>query len=228
MVAALLAALWCLGSFYYALALPLMIKGLVLMALGLGLGVAATADGVRLPMQATAGAAPAPSAVAYALIAASVFATGAFAMNTIVTKELVLRDGRQIYVQLAPVDPRSLMQGDFMALRFVLPPVPEALKSETALVGMATIDGRGLARITRIAALSAKPAGNERQIMLTYKGRWTIATDAFFFKEGTGKRYEAARYGIFKLAEDGSAVLTGLADDKFVEIRSPLAEPRAN
>ena len=36
------------------------------------------------------------------------------------SKEKLLADGRNVYLELAPVDPRSLMQGDYMALRFKL------------------------------------------------------------------------------------------------------------
>ena len=36
-------------------------------------------------------------------------------------KETLIRDGRPVFVELAPVDPRSLMQGDFMRLNFNVP-----------------------------------------------------------------------------------------------------------
>ena len=39
---------------------------------------------------------------------------------SIVGKEKHLSDGRAVYLELAPVDPRSLMQGDYMALRFAI------------------------------------------------------------------------------------------------------------
>ena len=38
----------------------------------------------------------------------------------IVGKERIRRDGEVVYLPLAPVDPRSLIQGDYMALRFAL------------------------------------------------------------------------------------------------------------
>src|SRR5690606_9942359 len=38
----------------------------------------------------------------------------------IYAKERVIRDGDVVFLELAPVDPRSLMQGDYMALRFRL------------------------------------------------------------------------------------------------------------
>ena len=36
----------------------------------------------------------------------------------IARKELLARSGRAVLLELAPVDPRSLMQGDYMALQF--------------------------------------------------------------------------------------------------------------
>src|SRR5262245_42213409 len=37
---------------------------------------------------------------------------------TIVRKENLLASGRTVLLEIAPVDPRSLMQGDYMSLRF--------------------------------------------------------------------------------------------------------------
>ena len=37
---------------------------------------------------------------------------------SIVAKERIKTNGERIFLALAPVDPRSLMQGDYMALRF--------------------------------------------------------------------------------------------------------------
>jgi uncharacterized membrane-anchored protein len=38
----------------------------------------------------------------------------------IVQRERILDEGRVVLLELAPVDPRSLMQGDYMALRFAV------------------------------------------------------------------------------------------------------------
>lgn len=53
------------------------------------------------------------------------------------------------------------------------------------------------------------------EILLRYRVRnhqLKFATNAFFFQEGTAKRYEAARYGEFRVAADGELLLTGLRD----------------
>jgi uncharacterized membrane-anchored protein len=39
---------------------------------------------------------------------------------SILQKERHLADGRVVYLELAPVDPRSLMQGDYMTLNFAI------------------------------------------------------------------------------------------------------------
>ena len=40
--------------------------------------------------------------------------------HSIVAKEHIRANGERIYLELAPVDPHSLMQGDYMALRFAI------------------------------------------------------------------------------------------------------------
>ena len=42
-------------------------------------------------------------------------------VGLVVHKERVLRDGATVLLRLAPRDPRSLMQGDFMQLNYRLP-----------------------------------------------------------------------------------------------------------
>ena len=40
--------------------------------------------------------------------------------NSILQKEELLTDGQLVLLELAPVDPRSLMQGDYMRLRYAI------------------------------------------------------------------------------------------------------------
>ena len=46
-------------------------------------------------------------------------------------------------------------------------------------------------------------------------------TDAYFFPEGEGKRFEAARFGEFRVLADGRALLIGLVDGQ----RRPISSP---
>jgi uncharacterized membrane-anchored protein len=128
-------------------------------------------------------------------------------------KERLLRDGRIVYLELAPVDPRSLMQGDYMALRFKI--ANDALagaRGASAVDGhiVAAPDARGIAAYRRIH--DGKPLA-PGELLLRYRLRdeqLKFATNAFFFEEGSGARYEQARYGEFRVAADGELLLTAL------------------
>jgi len=129
-------------------------------------------------------------------------------------KERQLAGGTVVYLELAPVDPRSLMQGDYMALRFrmandALPAIKGSASVSDGRI-VALLDERSIAAFRRLED-GATLAG--REVLLRYRvrnGELKFATNAFFFQEGTARRYEGARYGEFRVAPDGELLLTGL------------------
>jgi uncharacterized membrane-anchored protein len=127
-------------------------------------------------------------------------------------KEQIIRHGEPLYLELAPVDPRSLMQGDYMALRFTLATQIEAalpLDSVPAVPSMSVaLDDR---RIARLAASGA--AGSLKIRYRIHDGRVWLGTNAYFFEEGAAARFAGARYGEFKVDRaTGEAVLVALRD----------------
>jgi uncharacterized membrane-anchored protein len=136
----------------------------------------------------------------------------------IVGKERIKRDGELVLLPLAPVDPRSLIQGDYMALRFALARDIErgreadkrmARDGEVAYAKVALDDKR----IARLADANAAAA-----MTLRYRirdGHVWLGTNAFFFEEGTAERFNGARYGEFRVDRaSGEAVLVGLRNDR--------------
>jgi uncharacterized membrane-anchored protein len=116
------------------------------------------------------------------------------------------------------------MQGDYMRLRFQLPPDPDerlALPQSGARPqAVARVDARGVAELLRVAAPGQPLAAGEFAITLAAKdGDWTLVTDAWFFREGEAERFAQARYGEFRVAPDGSALLVGLADADLQALR---------
>lgn len=146
----------------------------------------------------------------------------------IVDKERLLAHGRIVYLELAPVDPRSLMQGDYMALRFKI--TNDAGTNGVVTDGrpdsadgriVAAIDQRSLATLRRLD--DGRPLAPD-EIVLRYRvrgGQVRFATNAFFFQEGTGKLYETARYGEFRVADSGDLLLTGLRDGDLRRLGPP-------
>jgi uncharacterized membrane-anchored protein len=137
-------------------------------------------------------------------------------------KESIKRNGEIIYLDLGPVDPRSLMQGDYMTLDFRLArqiedsftdrrqgqQISKPMEGESRLAAL-IVDEKS------VASLST----NGGMLKLRYRlrdGRVWLGTNAFFFEEGKAAQYSRARYGEFRLDKDsGEAVLVGLRGTQF-------------
>ena len=136
---------------------------------------------------------------------------------SIYAKERLLATGAVVLLELAPVDPRSLMQGDYMALRFKIasdagPAVRASSRASNDGRIVASLDARRIAGFRRLHE-GKPPAGDE--VLLRYRvrnGEMKFATNAFFFQEGTAPRYQPARYGEFRVAPNGDMLLTSLRD----------------
>lgn len=144
----------------------------------------------------------------------------------ILGKEKHLAGGRIVYLELAPVDPRSLMQGDYMALNYrVANAVYLALLEKRAEQDLhhdlAAADGYVVVKrdergIGTFEALYDKQDLGENEMLLRYRvrgGAVKFATNAFFFQEGHGKYYQPARYGQFRVDAGGELLLTGIYDE---------------
>jgi uncharacterized membrane-anchored protein len=224
-VGAVIAALWVMGSFYYWLGWPLTDKAALMFAAGVALGVLCWTTGVHRPALRSSRAAGAPPALARGLVVLGALVTGGLATQAITTNETIIANGRQIFVALAPVDPRSLIQGDYMRLNFAVPG-QQRRRDDAWLLGqrrwaIATVDDRQVATIERVVPeLPASIAPGQLVLPLRYKDRrWIVSTDAWFFKEGTAQKWEQARFGVFRVGSDGTALLVGMADETLAIIQ---------
>lgn len=142
--------------------------------------------------------------------------------------EHAMSSGEVVLLRLAPVDPRSLMQGDYMRLNY------EIARELTSRDARATQDKGSDTLVIRLDAhqvatlvVDGKPdrlASDERLLQVHQSERqWQIGPDAYFFEEGSGEQYETARYGEFRLQADGKTLLVGLRDEAY----QPIGQIRA-
>lgn len=204
-------ALWIVGAFYYQLAWPLGMKAVVLAACGAMLGAVAR---FAMPQEAVEAAPLRVSPIADErwkrhLIAAAGAVVLVVANAAIWEKEALIRHGAPVFVELAPVDPRSLMQGDYMALNYALPPSVRWSAADGAKL-VARRAPNGVATLLRLHAGEALAADEMLIELVNKQGRMMIASDAWYFAEGEAQRWGRARYGEFRVDAEGKALLVGL------------------
>jgi uncharacterized membrane-anchored protein len=144
---------------------------------------------------------------------------------SIAAKEKQLAAGKIVYLALAPVDPRSLMQGDYMALNYrlandVYAALPKTEDSKRWGRHVAAGDGYVVVSLDKRNIASFKSLYNdqvlsENEMIMRYRvrnGAVKFATNGYFFQEGYGKYYRPARYGKFRVDDTGELLLTALYD----------------
>jgi uncharacterized membrane-anchored protein len=154
------------------------------------------------------------------LLAASLLLVLVAATMVVRGYERTIGEGRIVLAELAPVDPRSLMQGDYMALRFA---IDDQLAARTAgaeperlpRYAWLRVDPEGRASLASLE--DGLPPADDERVAVRIRGRGgqpSIGPNAFFFQEGTADRYEAARWGEFRVSPGGRALLTHLRDEE--------------
>lgn len=171
------------------------------------------------------------------------------ALNILIyKKEATIRDGKTVFLDLAPVDPRSLIQGDYMILRYRLSrEIENELKVTTggyvvlaesgdeidkgnveARQGPSAYLQKGSQKVMGLVPVRVYDGKSLRanEHLLKYHFRNNDVqisagkTDAYFFQEGHAKHYDNARYGSIKLSKSGEAVLDKLYDENFNELQA--------
>lgn len=124
------------------------------------------------------------------------------------------RRGNTVILALAPVDPRSLMQGDYMMLDF---------QFERDLLKKSNYPNEGYIlfdldqnNIARFSGVSKE----YREKSIKYKNyfEFDIGIDSYFFQEGYRSHFEEARYVRVFLQKDGSVKIDTLLDSNLKDL----------
>jgi len=148
----------------------------------------------------------------------SVFLVLLIANYNIYQKETILSDGKRVYLELAPVDPRSIMQGDYMRLRFKVENEVETTLKDSENQNqegfmLLKLNGKNVGNF--IGIYQGNLLNNDEAIIKYRKRSYDIklATNAFFFQEGKAKEFENAKYGEFRVDDNGEIILNALLDE---------------
>jgi uncharacterized membrane-anchored protein len=139
---------------------------------------------------------------------------------SVIKKENLLAKGQLILLELAPVDPRSLMQGDYMDLRYKI--AEDLTEDSLPKRGYCVVrlDQNMRAEKIRFQPDTAPLKEGEYLIEYTSVNRWNIriGAESYFFQEGDAEKYDKAKYGGVKIDKHGNSLLIGLYDEHFQKI----------
>lgn len=139
----------------------------------------------------------------------------------IFTKERTLAKGKTMLLTLAPVDPRSLIQGDYMILRYVMADnIPQDQLTNRGRI-VVTLDEKQVAKFVRIDDNSPL---NDDEYLLAYRNLdgLRLGAESFFFQEGDSEIFSKAHYGELRVDQAGASVLVGLRGEDFVPLGAVL------
>lgn len=163
-----------------------------------------------------------------------------FFTYSVVKKEILMDKGQLVLLKLAPVDPRSLMQGDYMSLRYAIidnSSIIETSADSTLTDGMETqsiydkdgrpkyteaycvvrLDSNCVATLLRYQK-ECTPLNRDEVLIKCKRKRkrywsfYAIGAEDYFFQEGEASKYENAKFGGLKIDTDGNSILFGLYD----------------
>lgn len=140
--------------------------------------------------------------------------------NSIIKKEELLSNGETILLELAPVDPRSLMQGDYMRLNYEISNNIEIDSISKRGFCVIKLNENGIAEKVRIQE-NKTPIKNDEFIIAYTSREWNginIGAESYFFQEGEAEKYEKAKYGGLVVDNNGNSLLIGLFDENKVKI----------
>ncbi|MFD3001399.1 GDYXXLXY domain-containing protein [Pontibacter toksunensis] len=134
-----------------------------------------------------------------------------FFNRSVLQKEETLAKGQLILLELAPVDPRSLMQGDYMRLSYAISQVPDLDSLQSRGYAVVRVGKDGVAHLVRYQEKPV-PLAKEEQLIKYFEGDWSlnIGAESYFFEEGQGEQFEQAEFGGLRVDEKGNSILVGL------------------
>lgn len=145
----------------------------------------------------------------------------AFIGTQIVKSETILANGTEVKLLLAPIDPRSLLQGDYVILNYEIS-TPDGLVTlkEDFLQGekvqaVLQPDEKGIYHVEELFRYGErKPSSAVFINGVTSGGQRVIyGIESFFIPEGTGRVVEEkAKYAVVRVASNGDAILVHLLD----------------
>ncbi|WP_336169299.1 GDYXXLXY domain-containing protein [Acinetobacter sp. 161(2023)] len=151
-----------------------------------------------------------------------------FFAGLVAKNEWHLHHSKSIFIQLKPVDPRSILQGDYMALAYELNlqslkalAESETERLEPVIFNHSSVQAKVILdsqnRVVRTVLDINNSFAGHNLILKNPENRLQAlypASRSFLFAEGLAQCYEKAKYAEFKVNTKGEAILFDLLGDE--------------
>lgn len=113
-----------------------------------------------------------------------------------------LKNAQTFYLQMAPLDPLALLSGEYMQINYAFEQDVFGINAPVKQVTL-YVDERGV----------AGRAKTDKSLVFQVHHVTVRLPHQFYFKEGTGKKYDKAAYAQLKRLSDGRILVSGLTDE---------------
>lgn len=113
-----------------------------------------------------------------------------------------LKNAQTFYLQMAPLDPLALLSGEYMQINYAFEQDVFGINAPVKQVTL-YMDERGV----------AGRAKTDKPLVFQVHHVTARVPHQFYFKEGTGKKYDKAAYAQLKRLSDGRILVSGLTDE---------------
>ncbi|WP_394174216.1 GDYXXLXY domain-containing protein [Guptibacillus hwajinpoensis] len=144
----------------------------------------------------------------------------AFVTYNGVKNEATIQSGKEIRLALAPIDPRSMLQGDYVTLRYDIStlfkgtelPNNKRIKIVLSPTTQETYEYGGYYKVEGNWNKPYKPSDDDIVVNgITYGDNDVqYGIESFFIPEGTGQEFEDKTIAVIKVSENGNALLIEL------------------
>ncbi len=149
-------------------------------------------------------------------------------VGLVAKNEWHLHHSKNIFIELRPVDPRSILQGDYMALAYELnlqslkalagsesKALDQVIFNHSSVPAKVILDSQN--RVVRTILDSNNSFAGQSLILKNPENRLQAlypASRSFLFAEGLAQCYQKAKYAEFKVNTKGEAILFDLRGER--------------
>ena len=143
----------------------------------------------------------------------------AFIFGTVVNNEINLKSAQEIIVKLAPRDPRSLLQGDYIILTYdITHATQKAIKGKNMKKFRVVLTPENnIYKFKEVLTMTQNYSIKQGEVLMNgnvqKRYRVVFGIENYFVEEGTGRNVErSAKYARLKITSKGDAFISELLD----------------